>query len=169
MPATSVSQSIWFIAAVSVALLVVGALTGVVSSLTDSVERRSDSMAGELDTEIEIINDPYAIPYDVANSTLTVYLKNVGAKKIPLAVSPINYSIVMFLTGSSAANAFTPVSITYIGIGGGGAPQEWVPGITIAVDFNVPGLLPNTDYRMEVTASSFKGVKDTLEFHIIPL
>ena len=163
MPATSVSHAIWFIASVTVAIVIVGALTGAITSLSDSMEDRSEKVSGELGTEIEIINDPLVVPYDAANNTLKVYLKNVGDLKITRSPSPINYSIVMFLTGGPSGDAYTPTSMYLVG----GAPaDDWPQGETLVAEFTVPGLTIDTDYRMEVHATSYSGVKDTLDFHI---
>ncbi len=82
MPGTSASHSIFFIASVIIALAVVGAATGAIYKFSEGIDSRGDTLYNELRTDIKIINDPEAVPYDDPN--IYIYIKNTGKRDINL-------------------------------------------------------------------------------------
>ena len=153
MPGTSVSHLIWFIAAITVAIVVASALTASVLQVSEGVEDRTDVLSGELRGDVEIVNDPQRVPYDQATSTLTVYLKNTGSSGLEVVLD----QLVAFVngTGVSASNA------TLVG-----SSPAWNPGTTLELEFQVPGLVEGVYYHMKVTASRYEGVSASTDFMV---
>jgi len=84
MASTSVSTLIIFIAAVSIAAGVSGAMITTVGGIADSLDEQGADVAADIDTEIEIISDPGSdAVYDSANGTVRVLVKNTGERTIP--------------------------------------------------------------------------------------
>ncbi len=75
MPATSMSHMIFFIVALLLASSVSSVMVMNVGRITDSFNEKTKVFAGELITDIKIINDPY-----ITNNKF--YVKNTGRSKI---------------------------------------------------------------------------------------
>jgi len=71
---TSTTHMIFFVAAVLISASMVGIFVKSISSVSDSIDSRSDRIYNEFRTEILIINDPNNIP----NNPLKIYVKNIG-------------------------------------------------------------------------------------------
>ena len=153
MPGSSVSHLIWFIAAVTVAIAVVAALTASVFELTEGLEDRTDTLSGELRADIELVNDPERVPYEQSTSTLHVYVKNTGSSNLDLNAD----QLVIFVNGTGAASD----NITLVG-----GSSLWTPGVTARVEFTVAGLVEGSYYFMKVTASQYEGVADSMDFMV---
>ena len=153
MPGSSASHLIWFIAAITVAVAVVSALTASVLEVTDGLEDRTDTLSGELRGDIEIVNDPLLVPYEPGTSTLHVYLKNTGSENLDTGAD----TLVVFVNGS-AAPADT---VTILG-----GSSVWAPGVTVEVEFTIAGLSEGVYYSMKVSASRYDGVHDSTDFMI---
>jgi len=81
---TSVSTLVLFIAAVSVAAAVSGAMVTTVGDIASSLDDRGADVAADIDTDVEIISDPASgAVYDAANGTVTVLVKNTGRRTLP--------------------------------------------------------------------------------------
>jgi flagellar protein FlaG len=86
MASTSVSTLIIFIAAVSIAAGVSGAMVTTVGGIADSLDDRGEDVDADIDTEIEIISDPGSdAVYDDGTDTVRVLVKNTGERTIPTA------------------------------------------------------------------------------------
>lgn len=84
MASTSASTLIIFIAAISIAAGVSGAMITTVGDIADSLDNRGADVATDIDTEIEIISDPGSdAMYDADTSTVRVLVKNTGERTIP--------------------------------------------------------------------------------------
>jgi flagellar protein FlaG len=87
MPGTSASQMIFFIAAMIVATAVAGVFVTTVISLAKDIRGAADDTDTQFNTQITVINDPSAMPYNDTASTLIVYIKNIGSTVInPMSV-----------------------------------------------------------------------------------
>ncbi len=76
MADSSFTQMLFFIAAIVVAVSVSGVIIGISNSMVQELKVKTDALAKEIGTGIEIVNDPRQVPY--ADGNLTIYLKNVG-------------------------------------------------------------------------------------------
>ena len=146
MPATSVSQTIFFIAAIVVATMVVAGLYTATQEFTDALEERGHANAERLRTQIMVINDPVAMPYDNVTEELHVYVKNVGTRAID------HRAMVILIDGPAHA----PDSVAVVN------GTEWLPGMT--VDATVTVSLAPGDHDLTVVAEY--GSSDRLTFRI---
>jgi flagellar protein FlaG len=153
MPGSSASHLIWFIAAITVAVAVVSALTASVLELTEGMEDRTDSLSGELRADIEIVNDPEMVPYEQATSTIHVYVKNTGSEALDMRPD----LLLAFINGT----ATEADSVTVVG-----GSSTWAPGITVEAEFTVAGLVEGSYYQMKVSASQYDGVWDAMDFMV---
>lgn len=84
MASTSASTLIIFIAAVSIAAGVSGAMITTVGDIADSLDDRGADVAADISTEIEIISDPGSdAMYDTNSTTVRVLVKNTGERTVP--------------------------------------------------------------------------------------
>ncbi len=148
MASTAVSQLIFFIAGLVVASVVVGVMLSSTTNLADGIEGRSSSLADSLRSDVRIINDPVAMPYNATNQTLTLYVLNSGTISLPAT----NATLRAFVNGTFAAN-----TTVYIVGGGSWGPQ----GIAI---IEVHGLALTSGTDMLVTVVAAHGATDRLEF-----
>lgn len=72
---TTSTQLIFFIAATVVATATAGILAGIVVDISGKATIRGKALGDELQSEVQIINDPSAIP----NNPVLVYVKNTGS------------------------------------------------------------------------------------------
>jgi flagellar protein FlaG len=82
MPGTSASQMIFFIAAMIVATAVAGVFVTTTINLSRDIRNTADDTGTQFNTQIAIINDPSAMPYNDTCSTLVLYVKNIGSTVI---------------------------------------------------------------------------------------
>ena len=151
MAATSVSHLVWFIVGISIASSV-GLLTiGIVNDLAGSMEKRSNAYADDLRTQVTIINDPAAVPYDGATGVITVYAKNVGEYELDMT------TVVLVVNGTALAGTNLTVSV----MGG----SRWDPGLAVVLGGTVPGLRPGVYHSMWIdvnglTPSGYRSGRD---------
>lgn len=79
MPGTSASQMIFFIAAMIVATAVAGVFVTTTINLSKDIRDSADRERNQFNTQVTIINDPSAMPYNATCSTLILYVKNIGS------------------------------------------------------------------------------------------
>ncbi|MBM4248176.1 MAG: flagellar protein G [Euryarchaeota archaeon] len=79
MPGTSASHMIFFIASMIVATAVAGIFVTTVINLAGDIREAADDEAKQFNTQVTIINDPSAMPYNDTCSTLVLYVKNIGS------------------------------------------------------------------------------------------
>lgn len=160
MASESISQLIWFIATVlittSVALLFIDIIDDYGGVLTE----RASRLRGEVSADLEIINDPLAVPYENSTGNITFYIKNTGS---------IRLSIVdLVVAANGVARGGGEISTRILGGGG-----EWDPGKVLVANFNVGNLTRGVDYHgWAQTSGITEGGKlagtawDTIEFQI---
>ncbi len=141
---------IFFIAALVVSMAIVGTLISTTQRFSDAIEERGAGMRDVLQTDVEVINDPVAMPYNASNNTLTIYIKNTGSTTLPFT----NKTVLVMINGTYFEN------LTFVLPPG---TQTWGPEIVLTV---VVGdvTLPDADYRLKVVVKG--GVSDTITFRI---
>jgi flagellar protein FlaG len=82
MPGTSASHAIFFIASLIVATAVAGVFMGTSMRFSNDLKTKSNAYEYQMNTEVTIINDPSAMPYDSTNQTLVLYVKNIGTTSL---------------------------------------------------------------------------------------
>ncbi len=147
MPGESITHLIFFIAAIVIAVGVIGVVTTNVQSITASYGMGSKSLADQLKTDITIINDPAAIPFSANNYSF--FVKNTG--KSILDPSMVN----MFVDGNYTMN------ITYRVMEGG---NIWSPTYVLMLNYSVlkNPALSSGDHTVRIVAEN--GVFDTMAF-----
>ena len=120
MPGTSASQMIFFIAAMIVATAVAGVFITVTINLAKDIRKTADDTGGGFNTQITVINDPSAMPYNATASTLVVYVKNIGS-----AVIDVN-STVILVNGTY----FTKSNMTFSLLDGA---KEWKREVVLQI------------------------------------
>ncbi len=136
MAATSISHLIWFIVGIFIASSVGLMAIGIVQDLSESMEERGAAYADNLRTQVEIINDPGAVPYNDATGAITVYVKNVGEYQVDTT------TVVLVVNGTPLAG--TNLTVNLVG------NTRWDPGYVATLTGNVTGLNPGIDYTMWV-------------------
>lgn len=82
MPGTSASHAIFFIASLIVATAIAGVFMGTSIKFSNDLKTKGNAYSNQINTEVTIINDPSAMPYDSTNQTLILYVKNVGTTSL---------------------------------------------------------------------------------------
>ncbi len=144
MSGEGITQLIFFIGAIVIAVGVIGVVTSNVQSITASYAINSKTLADQLKTDITIINDPAAIPYVSGNYNF--FVKNTGKNTLD------NSSVNMFIDGSYV-NVTNKMTI----MDGG---NIWYP--TYVLRLNYSTALTSGDHTVRVVAGN--GVFDTLPF-----
>ena len=88
MSSVSATHLILFIASLVLAVAIAGTLVMEVGHMSTAIENRGSSVAEDIGTEVEIVNDEGA-PHgmydsDNDNDNLTVLVKNVGSESLPV-------------------------------------------------------------------------------------
>lgn len=151
MPATSASHMIFFIAAIVVATAIAGTLISTTYRFSDDIESRGNSIGNQIGTDIEIINDPVAMPYNSSNNTLTLYVLNIGSTIIDLD----NSSVIILINGTAHTN------LTFILPGG---KVSWGPNTALTIVVKEVTLAAG-DHRLSVIVAQ-GGARDSIEFRI---
>ncbi len=147
MPGESITHLIFFIAAIVIAVGVIGVVTTNVQSISASYGMGSKSLADQLKTDITIINDPAVIPFP--NNNYSFFVKNTG--KSILDPSSVN----MFVDGNYTKN------LTYSVMEGG---TTWSPTYVLMLNYStfMNPALSSGDHTVRVVAGN--GVFDTMAF-----
>ncbi|MDD5474578.1 MAG: flagellar protein G [Candidatus Methanoperedens sp.] len=151
MAGESITQLIFFIAAIVIALAVIGAVTTNVRSITASYSISSKTVADQLKTDITIINDPAAIPYDTVGKNYSFFVKNTGKNTLdPTAVN-------MFVDGN-----YTNVTNNWTVMQGG---STWDTTEVLRLNYTTTiQFSSGTDHTVRVVTEN--GVFDTMTFRI---
>lgn len=113
---TTSTQLIFFIAATVVATATAGILAGVVVDLTSKASVRGQAFGDELQSEVQIINDPAAVP----NNPVRFYVKNTGTTtldhtSINVLVDGAIVTVTPSLLGGEASFRYGAVAeVTYV-------------------------------------------------------
>ena len=148
MASASVSELIMFIAAVSVAAAVSGALVTTVGGISGSLDERGTDVAADIDTDVEVISDPASgAVYDSQTENVRVLIKNTGRRTIPTDGTAVEVLLDGRYVSPSAYN------ITVIGGG------NWHEGDVVRIVVNES--LTSGDHRVTVIVES---ERETLRF-----
>lgn len=133
MASTSISHLIWFIVAVLVATTTAVTFVTIVDSYSEGIEDVGKDTTGSLLTSVDIINDPSAVIYAKATSTITFYVKNTGNYDIEAD------SMLLVVNGTAASGLALTVSIIVNG-------PEFAYGSVAQVTAAIPNLKEGMDY-----------------------
>jgi len=148
MPATSATHMIFFIAAVIIAIGVVGAITLVTYDLKDALENRSHTEQSAIRSRVEVVNDLVAMPYNNTSKTLDIYVKNIGTQRLDPA------DTLVLIDGVDH-------NYTYRIVGGG---TNWTQGRTVVLTVKDCNFKANSDHSVKVACSN--DAMDRKEFRI---
>ncbi len=147
MPGEGITQLIFFIGAVVIAVGVIGVVTTNVNTISASYGMNSRTLADQLKTDITIINDPAMIPY--VSSNYSFFVKNTGQST--LDTTTVN----MFVDGRYTMNLTTAI------MNGG---SYWYPTYVLRLNYSTARnpALSSGDHIVRVVAGN--GVFDTMAF-----
>lgn len=147
MPGESISHLIFFIGAIIIAVGVIGVVTTNVQSISSSYGMNSKTLADQLKTDITIINDPAAIPYEGTNYSF--YVKNTGKNTLEYS------SVSMFVDGN-----YTEVTNKMTIMEGG---NIWYPTYVLRLNYTrTTPFNSGKDHTVRVVTGN--GVFDTMAF-----
>ena len=138
------TQLIFFISAIIVSSVVVATASRSVFDLSSGIDDRSEIVKDQLSTEIEIINDPTAVP----NDPVLIYVKNVGR-------SSLNQNLTTVMLDGVAVSGAT-MTLT------GSQTSYWEPTSVLTVSINQD--LASGDHTVTVTTEN--GASDQFDFRI---
>ena len=147
MPGEGITQLIFFIGAIVIAVGVIGVVTTNVQTITASYGMSSRTLADQLKTDITIINDPEKISYVSGNYSF--FVKNTG--KSTLDPTSVN----MFVDGNYV-NTTNKWSVMEGG-------SFWYPAYVLRLNYT-SSALSSGDHTLRVVAGN--GVFDTMPFKI---
>jgi archaellum component FlaG (FlaF/FlaG flagellin family) len=148
MPTNTASHLIFFIAAIFIALAVVGAITLVMDSLIDSIENRAETEQKAIRSRVEIVNDAAAMPYNNTSKTVDIYVKNIGRERL----DP-NQTLILI----DGVNK----NYTYKIVGGS---KNWTQGLTVIFTVKSVNFTANSDHTVKVICDN--GALDKKAFKI---
>lgn len=144
---TSATHIIFFIVSVVIALSVAGALFMNLQSISTSATAGSKMLSEQLKTDITIVNDPDAIPYNSSGDVYTFYVKNTGKEDLSSAYVSVLLDGVLITGGN----------INKTVIEGG---NVWRTGDVLKI--NATASLTSGGHRIRVIADN--GIEDEFEF-----
>lgn len=143
MASVSSAHLVLFIAVVLFSAALAGTLTEGATSLGASLEDAADADADHANADFQIVSDaetPRAV-YDADNETLTVLVKNTGARTLPSAPDDVT----LLVNGAYQTDTRTTVLDA----------DAWRPGEVLRVRATVP-LDSNTETRIVVDAGGHR-------------
>ncbi|MFP4654714.1 MAG: flagellar protein G [Methanohalobium sp.] len=146
---TAVTHMIFFIAAVIIAVGVVGALSTNVQSIMGATSENSEVVSDQLKTDITIISDPEVIPYNTTSDYYTFYAKNTGKSDI----APEYVDVI--LDGEYIQGKNLNMSLQ-------DSPGVWKPSGVIIINVTTGDPLDPGDHRLKITTDN--GISDTIDF-----
>ena len=154
MASASVSELIIFIAAVSIAAAVSGAMVTTVGDISNSVDEQGADIASDIDTDIEIISDPASgAVYDDTTEEVTLLVKNTGRR----AIATDGADVEILINGQYIPSSAYTVETYDEGSWQSGSP--WREGSVARIV--VSKSLPSDDHRATVIVRS---EEETLRF-----
>lgn len=147
MSAEGITQMIFFIAAIMIAVGVIGVVTTNINSISTSYGMNSKTLADQLKTDITIINDPSSIP--LVSNNYSFYVKNTGTSTLE------NATVNMFVDGRYTMNLTTTI------MDGG---SYWYPTYVLRLNYSTTKnpTISSGDHSVRVVAGN--GVFDTMAF-----
>lgn len=148
MASASVSELIMFIAAVSVAAAVSGALVTTVGGISGSLDERGADVAVDIETDVEVISDPGSgAVYNDTSGEVRLLVKNTGERTLDTDGSAVE----LLLDGRYVS----PTDYTVTVVDGG----RWHEGEVVRIVVNES--LDAGDHRATVVVGS---ERETLRF-----
>jgi archaellum component FlaG (FlaF/FlaG flagellin family) len=152
MPSNSATHLIFFIAAIFIALTLVGAFTLVIDDLTDAMENRAETEQKSIRSRVEIINDLTAMPYNNTSKKMDLYVKNTGTQRLDPDQSLI------LIDGINK-------TFTWNIVGGG---TNWTQGLTVVFTLSNVDFAANTDHSARVICSPGGTDQKTFSIRSLP-
>ena len=160
MASTSISEMIFFIAALLISASVAGMLIEVVDNYASDVESTAADLKGDMQSKMSFISDNLHVPYNSTNNVLTFYLMNTGSGDLTVD------DLVVSANGTTAAGG----NLTKKIVGGG---SRWSRGKVVEASFNVTGLKEGQDYHgwasttgISSSSASRGHAKDAITFRV---
>lgn len=144
MADTTVTHTIFFIAAVMVAASLAGVFISLSQDMAVELNERREWMEERSNSDFLIMNDPALMPYSDGN--LTIYLKNLSSR-----IMPTNLDV--FIDGAL---------VTSYTVQDGQGSAGWSPSEVIALKIRAP--MSAGDHHLKVALSN--GVFEELRFRI---
>jgi flagellar protein FlaG len=133
MAGTTISELIFFIAAILISSTVAVSFIKVADTYSKSISDEASMIESEIGSKMIVINDPARVPYDRTTSNLTFYIKNTGSSDLSVK------DIVVSANGTASSGAKIKTRI----MDGG---TRWTPGDVVEVIFTVKNLRTGVDY-----------------------
>lgn len=143
---TSATQMVFFIAAIVIAVGVIGSFNTSVSKLSGNVQARSEALSNELTTDIRIVNDAGDMP----NTPLVIYILNTGTRTLDPT------GTVILLDGQ----AHTDLAFDVLE---NAEDTTWRQGEVLQITLT-GSALASGDHRVKAIAG--QGIADTIRFNI---
>jgi archaellum component FlaG (FlaF/FlaG flagellin family) len=140
----SVTQMIFFVASVLVAVSIAGTIMAISGLMADEMKTKANGAVSEMGSSIVFANDPRHVPYE--DGVLTLYIKNTGE-----TVQSYN-SLILFIDGQ-----YVEFDADLLGPG-----NLWVTGGMIEITVTI--VLGEGDHTAKAILSN--GVSDTLDFRL---
>lgn len=140
---TTSTQLIFFIAATVVATAAAGILSTVVLDLSEKMEIKGRSFGEQLESDIEIINDPRSI---VTSPNVLFYIKNTGVRELDY----LNATVILDGAVVSTTNTLL------------GGETTFRSGVVAELSYS--GSLAAGDHTLRVVMEN--GIADELDFRI---
>ncbi|ADJ15020.1 fla cluster protein flaG [Halalkalicoccus jeotgali] len=148
MGSVSISHLIIFIASLLVAASVAGTLVTGVEQVSSSVDRQSEDITRQIDTDVAIISDPSSdAVYDEQAETVSLLVKNTGRTPIEANGSSLD----TLIDGQYRSGP----TVTVVS-----GESRWSPGAVATVTVPVEGGLDAGDHRATVIVNGSRATFD---------
>lgn len=149
MSGEGITQLIFFIAAIIIAVGVIGVVTTNVNTISTSYGMNSKTLADQLKTDITIINDPSSIPWVSNNHSF--YVKNTGKNTLDIT------TISMFVDGNytNVTNKMTIMETNSV--------SPWYPTYVLRINYSTRINSPPYGHILRVVVGN--GIFDTITFN----
>ncbi|MDW5562863.1 MAG: hypothetical protein SA339_06510 [Methanomassiliicoccus sp.] len=141
----SITQMVFFIASIIVAVSIAGTIIGVTGLMSDEVRTKANGAVTEMGSSIAFVNDPRHVPYEEGN--LTLYIKNTGD------IVQSYRDLIIFVDGQ-----YVEYEVKIVG----SDSENWVTGGMVEVTVAI--VLEAGDHTAKAIVGS--GVSDTLDFRL---
>ncbi|MEL4306281.1 flagellin [Methanococcoides sp. LMO-2] len=148
---TAISHMIFFIAAIVIAMTVIVVMSSNVQSLTGATASSSKVLSEQIKTDITIISDPEAVPYNTTLKEYTFYAKNTGRTNLDTEY------LDMFIDGLLIDHGELEMIL----------PEQdvlWRPGTTLEIRMKAENQMTEGDHRILIAAEN--GKSDSMDFRI---
>ncbi len=155
MADASISQLIVLVVSLSIAVTVGGMVMQSAGMISGSIEKQGSAVSRQIETDIEIINDPEYMTENIdSDNVLVLYVKNIGSRSIPKDKSIIDIFVDgRYLSGENIENLIV--------VNG----DSWAPSRVLKIITNYPESylenLHGTDHSVKVMVYNNE---DTLKF-----